>query len=363
MKIAVIAPPFIPVPPKAYGGTELFVAQLAEGLSHRGHDVIVYGNGESTVDCDVRWVYGTSTWPPASPGEGTLMQVHHSAWALRDAEAARVDVVHLNDAIAVPMSRFLPATPMLLTLHHPHDETLSALYEHHPDVNYIAISNSQRLQEKMPLMRTIHHGLQLEKYAFREHKDEYLCFLGRIAPMKGAHVAVEIARRTGIPLKIGGEIQPAFRSYWESQVAPYVDGRLIEYIGEASPSIKNELLSRSRALLFPISWEEPFGLVMIEAMACGTPVLAFAGGAVREVVSPGVSGWICRDAEELAERACDPGISPASCRDYIRRRFSIEQMVERYIAAYEAAAGLDGAVVSDASIGVSPGVPASAAEA
>jgi glycosyltransferase involved in cell wall biosynthesis len=164
-----------------------------------------------------------------------------------------------------------------------------------------------------------------------------MCFLGRIAPVKGAHRAIEVAKRTGIPLKLAGEIQPTFQSYWENDIKPHVDGRLVEYVGEATPPIKNELLANASALLFPIEWEEPFGLVMIEAMACGTLVLAFPGGAVPEVVRNGVSGWICRDVDEMAERACNLRIEPSSCREYVARHFSVELMAERYERAYDAA--------------------------
>jgi glycosyltransferase involved in cell wall biosynthesis len=336
MKIALIAPPFIPVPPKAYGGTELFVAQLAEALADRGHEIVVYANGDSTVGCEVRSIVARTQWPLSNPGDGTLLNLRHTAWALHDAEESQVDAIHLNDAISVPFTSFM-STPSLLTLHHPKESELSALYEQYPGLHYVAISDHQRRQERMPRMRTIHHGVRAEDYPVRDRKDGYVCFLGRIAPIKGTHVAIAAAKRSGVPLKIAGEIQPTFRDYWEREIAPHVDGRMIEYVGEANQVSKRELLAGASALLFPIQWEEPFGLVMIEAMACGTPVLAFAGGAVNEVVAPGVSGWICRDVDELAARAAEPAIAPASCRDYVRRRFSVDRMAERYERAYEEA--------------------------
>ena len=336
MKIAMVAPPLIEVPPRGYGGTELFVAHLAEELGRRGHEVLVYANGESRVNCEVRWLYRTSEWPPRGAGAGTLRNLHHTAWALHDVAGVHPDVVHVNDALAIPLTRFLD-TPVVCTLHHPHDAEFSELYGAHPAVTYVSISRAQQRHESMSRLHMIHHGIQLKDYRYAEQKQQYLSFLGRIAPMKGVHIAIDVAQRTGLPLKIAGEIQPLFQDYWERRIAPYVDGTLIEYVGEATLATKNELLGNSKALLFPIQWEEPFGLVMVEAMACGTPVLAFRGGAVQEVVAHGVSGWICDDVNDMVMRAADPQIDPPSCRDYVARLFSVERMAEEYERVYRSA--------------------------
>ena len=222
----------------------------------------------------------------------------------------------------------------------PTTKSLSAFYKRHPWVTYVAISDAQKQLEEMPRLRTIHHGLRMEDYAFKADKQPYLAFLGRMAPVKGPHLAIEVAKRAGLPLKLAGEVQPLFQDYWKTQVLPEIDGREIEFVGEASLDIKNELLGNASALLFPIQWNEPFGLVMIEAMACGTPVIALPGGAVPEVVRDGVSGWICRDVEEMAARAVNIAISPASCRDYVEREFSVERMAADYEELYRAC--LDG---------------------
>jgi glycosyltransferase involved in cell wall biosynthesis len=336
MRIAIIAPPFISVPPVAYGGTELFIAHLAESLASRGHHVIVYANGQSRVRCEVRWLFEKSDWPPLQlAAEVSARNIQHHAWALADANLAGVDVVHINDATAVPMTRFLRA-PAVHTLHHPHEPSLSEVYGAHGGVSYVAISDRQRECESLPRLQTIHHGIPLANYVFNGGDRSYLAFLGRIVPVKGVHHAVAVARLTGIPLKVAGEIQPVFREYWEREIRPYVDGRLIEYLGEATKDIKNDLLAHAIALLFPIEWEEPFGLVMIEAMACGTPVLALPGGSVGEVVRDGISGWICRDVQDMANRALSlPAISPASCREYVYRHFSVEHMTKRYELLYQ----------------------------
>ncbi|MGH9195056.1 MAG: glycosyltransferase family 4 protein [Acidimicrobiia bacterium] len=337
MKIALIAPPFIPVPPLKYGGTELFVAQLAEALTRRGQDVIVYANGRSQLSCEVRWLYSEMDWPIQGDVYATLKDLNHTAWACRDA-AGHVDIVHLNNAPGLVFSRFLPH-PVVYTVHHPKEAVLSTLYTDFPDVRYVTISDSQRHQESMPKMTTIHHGIDLERYGFVSEKQSFLSFVGRIAPAKAPHLAIEVARKIGMPLKIAGEIQPMFRDYWESQVKPQIDGRFIEFIGEADLSTKNELLGKSRAMLFPIQWNEPFGLVMIEAMACGTPVLALEGGSVSEIVKNGVSGWVCGSTDEMVDRLRSADISPASCRQYVAEHFTVDLMARRYEAVYREALG------------------------
>jgi glycosyltransferase involved in cell wall biosynthesis len=332
MRIGLIAPPFIPVPPKQYGGTELFVAELATWLHERGHRVVVYANGDSQLPCEVRWRYRDTDWPLPDVNAGLYKSMTHLAWAVADA-GDQVDILHLNDGVGATLSpMFKP--PAVVTMHHPFDAGLAALYRDHPGLHYVAISRSQASEHDLPRMTVIHHGIETSSYTFREDKDDYLAFLGRLAPYKGAHLAIDIARRSGRRLKIAGEVQPAFRDYWESQVLPHVDGRQVEFIGEADHAAKNELLSHAAALLFPIEWEEPFGLVMIESMACGTPVLAFRRGSVPEIVEDGVNGWIGDTADDLVARARDLRLSARACRDRVAERFSVAAMGRHYEALY-----------------------------
>ena len=340
MRVAIIAPPFIPVPPPRYGGTELFIAQLATGLSELGHDVVVYANGESRLPCEVRWLYETAEWPLADPATGTLKTLVHTSWAMHDLNGG-FDIVHLNDALATAFTPFVNM-PAVKTLHHPYEPSLAAMYERYPEIMYVAISGFQARLHSMPRLRMIHHGLRVEDYRFEPRKREYLVFLGRIAPAKGPHVAIDVARETGLPLKIAGEIQPLFREYWDREVAPHVDGRQIEYVGEADFAAKNELLASARAMLFPIQWDEPFGLVVIEAMACGTPVLALPGGSMPEIVRDGVNGYLCADAGEMARRASHLDIDPARCREYVRTHFSLDAMIRRYEALFLEVIGAGG---------------------
>jgi glycosyltransferase involved in cell wall biosynthesis len=333
MRIALIAPPFIPVPPKIYGGTELFIGHLAEGLKAKGMDVVVYANGESTVNAEVRSLYQESQWPLTEEIFSNMKDLNHTSWAIADA-AADCDIIHLNNAPGLASSRLVDL-PFIYTVHHPHEQGLSEFYRFYPDVDYVTISDFQRSMESMPKMRTIHHGILMEQYHLREQKEHYLSFIGRLAPVKGPHLAIQIAKKTGIPLKIAGEIQPMFQSYYDSEVKPHVDGKFIEYIGEADLEAKNELLGNSMAMLFPIQWNEPFGLVMIEAMACGTPVVALPGGSVPEIVRDGVSGYLCNDVDEMAARIRDLDIAPEVVRKYTEDNFSVQVMTTKYLELYE----------------------------
>jgi len=345
MRVALIAPPFIPVPPVRYGGTELFVGCLAEGLKQRGIDVVVYATGDSTVATELRFLYPKSEWPLEGEIFSNLKDVNHTFWAVSDA-MHDCDIIHLNNAPGLATTRFATA-PVVYTVHHPHQKTLSDFYSAYPDINYVTISDSQKSFEAMPKMTTIHHGIFIEDYPFRDKKQAYMSFIGRLAPVKGVHNAIEVAKRTGIPLKIAGEVQPLFKDYFENQVKPHLDGKLIEYIGEADKRIKDELLSNSMALLFPIEWNEPFGLVMIEAMACGTPVIALPGGSVHEVISDGISGYVCENVDKMVARVRNLSISPTMVRQHAQQNFSVEVMGNKYVDLYESVMAAQAAPISE----------------
>jgi glycosyltransferase involved in cell wall biosynthesis len=333
LRIALISAPFIAVPPADYGGTELFVAQLAEGLGKAGVDAVVYANGESTVKAERRWLYERSLWPIKQPERAWIRELNHTSWAIRDA-LNDCDLIHVQSPQGLAFSPFVDR-PFVLTLHGPHEDYLSEYYRRYPEVQYVCISDAQCRQESLPHLRTIHHGIDLSLYRLVENKQQYLSFIGRIAPIKGTHIAIEVAHRTGIPLKIAGEVQPVFREYFEKKIRPKIDGKLVEYIGPADLQAKNELLGNSMAMLFPIQWSEPFGLVMLEAMACGTPVLALPGGSVPEVVVEGVSGHICRSTREMTRCIPDLKMRPADVRRYVEENFSVDVMVRRYVSLYQ----------------------------
>ena len=332
MRIGIIAPPFLPVPPTRYGGTELFIAQLAERLPQHGIQPVVFANGESTVKAEVRSLYPQSEWPLKSDQMDFYKDLTHSTWAVDHAKDC--DVLHVNSAPALALSR-RAGKPLVYTIHHPLERTLLEFYRHHPEVNYVAISDFQRRLHGLPRIRTIYHGIRMQDYrAPADRPREYFAFLGRIAPVKGTHHAIAVAQRTGIPLKIAGQVQPIYREYYETKVKPHIDGKLVEYIGEVDLQGKNDLLGGALALLFPIEWDEPFGLVMIEAMACGAPVLAFPGGSVEEIVKDGVGGYVCKSVEDMIAATKRLPLDSTAVRAYAAERFSVERMVERYVELY-----------------------------
>jgi glycosyltransferase involved in cell wall biosynthesis len=332
MKIALIAPPFISVPPTEYGGTELFIAHLAKGLQALDVEVTVYTNGESTVEADKRWLYEKAQWPIKNDAYAQLKDLDHTTWAVRDAQES-CDILHLHNAPGLTCSR-LCDTPFVYTLHHPTNQHLSEFYARFPEVDYVCISNDQRKRERLPKLHTIYHGIDLSEYRLQTNKQPYLSFIGRIAPIKGTHLAIEIAKQSGIPLKIAGEVQPMYRDYFEARVKPHIDGSFIEYIGLADLAAKNELLGNSMAMLFPIKWDEPFGLVMVEAMACGTPVLALRGGSVPEIVRDGVSGYVAGRTSKLVAYLRDLRLDPVAVRQYVEQNFSLERMAQDYCSLY-----------------------------
>ncbi|MFZ0746541.1 MAG: glycosyltransferase family 4 protein, partial [Terracidiphilus sp.] len=285
-----------------------------------------------SVNTELRWRYPRSDWPLAHETAGMTKELDQVSWSLHDA-AKNCDIVHVNSALAVTYSRFTPSS-MVCTLHHPYEIPLSDLYSQYSNVSYVAISHDQASFYPELNLQTIHHGIDLNQYQLREKKEGYLCFLGRITPLKGVHTAIKVAKNAGIPLKIAGEIQPIFQDYYDAEVKPHVDGRFIEYIGEADLAIKNELLGGSMGMLFPIHWEEPFGLVMVEAMACGTPVFAFARGAVPEIICEGVSGSICASVQDMVLCVQSMQFTPQSIRHWVESKFSAGVMASRYLALY-----------------------------
>jgi glycosyltransferase involved in cell wall biosynthesis len=342
MKIAEIAPPWVKVPPDRYGGIEWVVSILTDGLVQRGHELTLYATGDSTTKARLRAPFEE---PVNLGGKDFYDAVHPMAIQSMAAflEADRFDVIHDHTgAIAVCLGA-LADTPVLHTLHGPFNPDVRQLCRMIDGKIYFnSISDAQRSGcPDLNYVGTIYNAIEVEAYPFRSEKEDYALFLGRFSEDKGAHNAIYIAKQANIPLRMAGKLDPGVDTrYFKERIEPHVDGTSIVYEGEVDNTRKHELLAGARFLLFPIQWEEPFGLVMAEALACGTPVVATAIGAAPEVVKDGKVGILAGAGEwdELVA-AIKAGrlenIDPCRCREYVEERFSIEAMLDGYETAFE----------------------------
>jgi glycosyltransferase involved in cell wall biosynthesis len=337
MRIAILSPVWFPVPPTGYGGIEWIVSLLADGLARAGHDVTLFASGDSRTCAHLAFVYDVA---PADKIGTSLVELNHALSCYE--RASEFDV--LNDHSGPPAAALAGAvdTPVLHTVHGPLDGETKPIYERIANVSPVGLISLSLNQRKpapdLPWVANCPNALDLAAYPFQAERGEYLLFLGRMSPDKGAHRAIEVAKEVGLPLKLAGKMrEPLERDYFESQIRPSLEWG-IEYLGEVSHDEKVALLQGARATLFPISWEEPFGLVMIESMACGTPVLATRWGAVPEVIEHGRSGIIVSDHMEMVSALADADrLDPVELRRYVEERFSPQRMVADYLETYEAA--------------------------
>jgi len=342
MRIAVISTPFISVPPAGYGGTELFCYELVEELTRRGHDVTLYATSDSRVSCRKRALYHRAAWPPTAADE-----MNHVAWAFADIAKSRFDLVHLNNALGIPLSRFVPV-PIVYTLHHARHEPTSRIYAIHPDINYVGISRRQLdLEVPLPISRVIHHGVSPDRYPPTSRDEGYLLHIGRHCAEKGTHLAIDAARAARMPLYLAGRTHEQDKAYFEEFVAPRLGGPGLVAVGEADHATKVRLMQGARGLICPLQWEEPFGLVAIEAMLCGTPVIGFPRGSFGEIVEEGVTGFLASDGKvatlaRLAQRL--EGFDRIRCAKRARERFTTQVMVSAYEDVYRSARRAGGAV-------------------
>jgi glycosyltransferase involved in cell wall biosynthesis len=338
MRIAVLAPCWFPVPPSGYGGIEWVVSLLADGLVDSGHDVTLFASGDSRTKAKLEFVY------PVAPSEW----IGRSFWELRHVlhcyeRADEFDVI--NDHSGPPAATLAAAidTPVVHTVHGPLEGEPGLLYDQvsavSPGTSFVSLSMNQRKpRPNLNWIANCPNALDLSVYPFRPQRGKYLLFLGRMSPDKGAHRAVAVAMEAGLPLKIAGKMrEPKERDYFAEFVEPHL-GDGIEWLGEVSHGQKVELLQHARATLFPIEWEEPFGLVMIESMACGTPVIATARGAVPEVIEHGRSGVVVDDYRIIPASLDEADrLDPRELRRYVEERFSPRRMVRDYVKAYMSA--------------------------
>jgi len=339
MHIAQIAPLTEAVPPKLYGGTERVVYWLTEELVALGHEVTLYASGDSQTSAKLE-----APWPRALRLDGSIRDpnaLHIMMLEHVRRRAEEFDILHFH-LDYYPFSLFLrQRTPFVTTLHGRLD-----LPEHQPlfatfsEVPVVSISNSQRRPvPNAGWVRTVHHGLPENLLNPRAVKPSYFAFLGRIAPEKGIDRAIHIARATGVPLKIAAKVDRVDRDYFDELIKPQIDGNLIEYIGEITDAQKSEFLSGALALLVPIDWPEPFGLVMIEAMACGTPVIAFNRGSVPEIIEDGVNGYIVEDEQGAIGAVYRLSqLSRTKIRAHFESRFTARRMAQDYLSVYRSLA-------------------------
>jgi glycosyltransferase involved in cell wall biosynthesis len=340
MRIAIVSTPFVPVPPIDYGGTELIVAELCLGLRRRGHEVTLFTCRGSRLPCDVR-ARRHASWPP-----DVDVELDHAAWSVAQIldDSRRFDVVHAHVPSVLSFAQLVEA-PLVLTMHHDRDapsfRAARTLCSRTP-ARLVCVSSRQRaLSPELACAQVIPHGLDPSRYAFSDGAGGYVAYLGRFSRVKGVHHALDAARLAGVRIVLHGAPHENDRAYFVDEVVPRIvrqrryeraGARLLGPVGGAD---KAGFLRQARALLFPIEWEEPFGLVMIEAMLCGTPVIAFSGGAVEEVIEEGVTGFVVRDVGEMAARIGElDRFDRVGCWRRACERWSAHRMVADHLHLY-----------------------------
>ena len=332
MRIAHIAPVATTIPPPKSGSVETMTSLLTEGLVARGHDVTLFATGDSTTKAKLHAIYAHGYWHDENMWPWELYEMLNLAAAIE--RAKEFDLIHYEAAyypMSLAFARLSP-TPIVQTLHHSPSPAEVKLWSRYPDAPFVAISNEQaRLLDGLNIVGTVLHGIDTDNFLFNEKPADYLLFLGRFTEGKGVLQAIEIAKRVGMKLILAA----AADEYYREKVAPLVDGRHIIYYGEANFDQKVRLYGGARALIYPIQSREPFGLVLAEAMACGTPVAALDRGAVREVVDDGVTGIVFENLEQMANelpRAFD--LDRRLVRERAVARFGVARMVDEYVAIY-----------------------------
>jgi glycosyltransferase involved in cell wall biosynthesis len=337
LRIAFVMPPWFDVPPQAYGGIELMAGDLIDALVRRGHDVVMVAAGHNGTRA--RFLRTFEQAPSRRIGE-PLPELVQAAWADRYLDELDVDVIH-DHSLAGPLAARGRKAPTVVTAHGPVTGEIGTYYEKiSPGVCLVAISDAQRqLGPQLTWGGRVYNAINVAEFEFRPDKDDYVLFLGRFSPEKGAHLAIDAAGEAGRPILLAGKLrEPRELAYFRAEIAPRL-GEHARFVGEADMRTKQKLAGRAHCLMFPVCWDEPFGMVMIEAMACGTPVVALNRGSVPEVISDGVTGFVLEDRADLPaaiRKAAD--LDPAACRSHVERYFNVAVMAEGYERVYANAA-------------------------
>ena len=333
MRIAQVSPLWIPTPPYTYGGTELIVSWLTEELVKRGHQVTLFATGDAKTSARLIPIWQKSLWR-------AKLTAPHAAFGLLYHKLIEMqnefDIIHDHcEFYTAPFSPFLNP-PIISTLHHPIYEEMTILFKKFSKINYVTISkNQKKTSPGINNVKTIYHGLPIEKYVFNPEPKDYLLWLSKIIPAKGLARAIEVAIKSGEKLIISGVIPKNYQDYFEYRIAPLIDGKQIQFVGAADFNKKIELFKNAKAFIFPVRRPEPFGLVVIESMACGTPVIAFREGSMPELIKEGKTGFLVQNEEEMIQAIKKiKQINRLDCRRSVMRKFSVEKMVNKYEALY-----------------------------
>ena len=335
MKVGIVAPPWTPVPPDLYGGIEQIVDGLARGIQAAGHDVVLFTTGDSTSPVPRRHRLERAEGDRIGFAVPEVRHVLAAYQELRDC-----DVIHDHTVVGpVHGLAALPDVPIATTVHGPFVEELHDIYAYlgRRGAAVIGISHAQvDAAPEIPIARVIHHGIDVADFPVGDGGGDYCLFVGRMSADKGPHRAIEAARKAGCPILLAGKMRENREiDFFEAEIRPHL-GPEVEYLGEVPHDEKVSLLAGARAVLFPIRWNEPFGLVMIESLACGTPVLAFAEGAAPEVIEDGLTGFLCRDEADMADAIARVGtIERQVCRSAVEGYFSTRRMVGEHIVLFD----------------------------
>ncbi len=335
MRIAQVAPLQIAVPPKKYGGTERVIATLTEALVRLGHDVTLFASADSkTIATLAPMLKREIFFNPTVDSAAHHIAMLHEIYTRR---ASEFDVIHSHlDYFTLPFTR-LSATPTVLTLHGRLDhEEVVRVFSEYPEANYVSISDDQRKPlPQLNWVSTVHHGIDVDRIKPSYKQGDYLCFVGRMSPEKRPDLAIEVAKRVGMKLKLAAKVDHTEEEYFKREIEPLMDHPLIEWLGEVNEEQKRELMAGAYALILPIDWPEPFGIVFIEALACGTPVVASPRGSVPEILKDGLTGFSGCTVDELVAAVHNVKlISRRGCRAYAKRRFDTRRMALEYMNVY-----------------------------